>query len=153
MLREIEPHFNEERSYHELREEFRAQNLQRIRSLLKDYHIVSKDGKQVALKMMGEPLALQGGTTPAKRAELLDKALCEPVSQDFGLAEVPDSLWQQVEKLAEESMLSTSVTWEEGTEGTVDHEGPPMEKPIHEMSEPELIAYVDDAIEESKRRG
>ncbi len=141
----IEPHPESERTYHEQREAFRAQNLQRIRSLLADYRV----GK-VSMKMMGRPLAVDGATTPELRAKALLAALDAPVTQDFGLDDIPLDLRRELASLAAECEQFEKVTWADGS-GTVDHDGPRAACPVQYMTEQEQLDYVDRAIEESKR--
>jgi hypothetical protein len=140
----IEPHPESERSYHEQREQFRAENLKRIQSLLQDYRL-----NGVRMKIMGTPLALEGATTPELRAKALLKALDEAVVQDFGLAEVPPDIREQLDSLIEECDLFEKMALPEG-EGT-DHDAPALPVPVEMLTEEEIIQYVDDSIEESKR--
>lgn len=140
----IEPHPEEERSLHELRSEFRADNLARIQSQLVDYRVGN-----VQMKMLGVPLAMQGGTTPATRARLLDRALCEPVTQNFGLGDVPSELADRVSRLAEESLTHDLVSHPSG----VEHDAPAAAIPVEEMTEQEQMDYVDLAVEESRKNG
>lgn len=140
----IEHHPEEEHSLHELRSEFRADNLLRIQSELVDYRVGN-----VQMKMMGAPLAMQGGTTPTTRARLLDHALCEPVTQDFGLGDVPSDLADRVSRLAEESLTHDLVSHPSG----VDHDAPAVACPVEYMTEQEQLDYVDLAIEESRKNG
>jgi hypothetical protein len=144
----IEPHSESERSAYELREQYRADNLARIRALLTDYRI-----NGVKMKLMGVPMALEGGNTPEARAKLMLAALDAPVTQNFGLADVPLELRTELLELADECEVFDRVTWADSVAGVVDHDAPATERNPYDMSEPELLAYVDDAIEESKRRG
>ncbi len=144
----IEPHPESERTYHEQREAFRAQNLQRIRSLLADYRIGN-----VKMKLMGRPLALDGATTPTLRAQALLAALDAPVTQDFGLDDIPLDLRRELASLAEECEKFEQVTWADGVEGVEDHDAPSTPIAVEKMTEQEQLDYVDLAIEESKRNG
>jgi hypothetical protein len=141
----IEPHPESEHSYHELREQFRAENLERVRSLLNDYRI-----NGVKMKLMGQPMALEGATTPEARAKLLLSALDSPVTQDFGLEDIPADLCKQLDDLVDKCSLSEQVTWAEGTEGVVDHDAPALPVPVDMLTDDELCKYVDQSIEESK---
>jgi hypothetical protein len=143
----LEPHPESERSPYELREQFRAENLDRIRSLLKDYRV-----NGVNMKMMGQPLAALGGTTPAKRAGLLLAALDESVEQDFNLGSAPLELIHKLGDIAADCEEFEKVTWPDGV-GAVDHDGPPAPIPVEMMTDAEQCAYVDRAIEESKKNG
>jgi hypothetical protein len=139
----ITPHPEQERSYAEMRDEYRAQNLQRIRGLLKDYRL-----NGVKMKLMGRPLDLQGEA----RSKALLAALDEPVTQDFGLGDVPMELSVKLEDLAQESVAHDSVTWDDSVEGVVDHDAPEILIPVEKMTDEELLLYVDTAIENSRRK-
>lgn len=140
----LEPHPESERSYAELRSEFRAENLQRIRSLLKDYRV-----NGVNMKLLGEPLAALGGTTPEKRAKLLLEALDSPVEQDFNLGSVPVEFIQRLGDLVAECDEFEQVTWPDGM-GAVDHDAPPAPIPVEMMTDAEQCEYVDRAIKSSE---
>ena len=143
----IQPHPEAERSYYDLREQFRADNVSRIRALLNDYRV-----NGVKMKLMGTPLALQGGTTPEKRAELLLAALDAPVTQDFGLADVPADIRKQLDDLLGECETFERVTWDDSVAGVVEHDGPAVPIEVEMMTEAEQITYVDHAIEASRRK-
>jgi hypothetical protein len=136
----LSPHPESERSPYELREQFRAQNLARIRSLLKDYRV-----NGVNMKMMGQPLAALGGTTPEKRAKLMLEALDQPVEQDFNLSAVPPALMEKIGELALECDEFDKVTWPDGV-GAVDHDARALPVPVEMMTEREQVEYVDRAI-------
>jgi len=131
------PHPDEQRSYFELREEFRHENQHRIHDQLFQHPL--------GWGVLGDPNYARDRYAPEEWARELDLYLRDSVIQDFGL---PGSDSEQLEKLAKESILFESATWEDGTEGVVDHDAPAC-KPIDSMTEQEICDYVAWAIKES----
>lgn len=145
---EIVPHPEEQRSYAELREEFRADALANLRSKYEGQH-------PLGWNMVGDHARdhfsqeYAPGQTSPWALEML-RWLDEPVSQDFGLGAVPFTESVKIEEQAQRALLHEQVTWEEGTEGTVDHDAPAC-APVETMSDEELADYVDRSIKESER--
>ena len=139
---ELTPHPHEERSLAELRYEFRALNLERIRDSYTGSH-------PVGWAMSGDPLYARNRYTAEEWSYLMDLRLCEPVTQSFGLDSAPTSLGEELESLAQKSMLHESVTWDASVEGTVDHDAPACAD-ILRMSDDDICAYVHSAIEASR---
>jgi hypothetical protein len=135
---DILPHPDERVPLAELRAQFRAANLARIREQLVDYRV-----NGVRMKMLGEPI----GGSASHRARALDRALCEPVRLDFGLDEVPSDIIARVSKLASEAATHDSVTWDSAVSGVSDLDAPPCD--LAAMTDDELCDYVARAISES----
>lgn len=141
-MREIQPHPEEQRSYAELREEFRAEHTSNLRAQMSSHHR--------GWCVIGDPESSRVHFTASQWARELDKHLCEPVTQDFGLNSVPQAMWEWLEDLASKSLLHDSVTWEDSVEGVVDHDASPC-PPVESMTDYEICEYVDRSIKESKR--
>jgi hypothetical protein len=139
---EIIPHPEQQRTYFELREEFRRDNQERIHSQLKSH--------PVGWGVLGDSELARDRYSAGDWAKSLLAHLDAPVVQDFGLRDVPFTESVRIEKLAKESLLHDSVTWEDGTEGVVDHDAPPCED-VTTMTDERLFEYVDRSIEESRR--
>ena len=139
---ELIPHPDAERTYAELRSEFRADNLHRVRSLYAGHH-------PVGWAMIGDP-------TTARDKYMADdwayEMLCRldgHVAQDFGLRNVPFAMAVRVERLAQESLHHSAATWDDGA-GVTDHDAPAC-APVESMSDDDLAGYCDRSIKESER--
>jgi hypothetical protein len=143
---EIIPHPDEQRTYAELREEFRAANLQRIRSEFCGQH-------PLGWNMIGDPSTARDRYTAEQWAmEMLDR-LDDPCRQDFGLtSNHANRLGARLEKQAQAALDHDSVTWPEGTDGTADADAPAC-CDVGAMTDEELCDYIDTAIQGSKRNG
>lgn len=142
MIREIEQHPEQQRTYAELRTEFRTAALERIRDSYTGYH-------PIGWAMSGDPIYARDRYTAEEWSCLMDRRLREPVTQSFGLDSAPLSLGEELESLAQKSMLHESVTWDASVEGTVDHDAPACAD-ILRMSDDDICAYVESAIEASR---
>lgn len=134
----IVPHPEEQRTYAELRTEFRADNLERIRSEFAGQH-------PVGWNMIGDPTTARDGYSASQWRDEMLKRMDEPVIQDFGLSEVPLSVWIKMADQAVNAEYHDSVTWEEGE----DQDASPCD--LSSMSEDEICDYVDREIRESAR--
>ena len=139
---ELTPHPHEQRSLAELRTEFRTAALERIRDSYTGSH-------PLGWSMSGDPLYARDRYTAGEWACLMDRRLSEPVTQSFGLDSAPLSLGEEMESLAQKSMLHESVTWDASVEGTVDHDAPACAD-ILRMSDDDICDYVESAIEASR---
>jgi hypothetical protein len=129
----IIPHPDEERPLHELRSEFRADNLARIRSEFRGQH-------PLGWNMIGDPATARDKYTAEEWAAEMDLHLCALVTQDFSLSTVPSSLGVRVEKLAQESITHDLVSHP----GGVEHDAPACD--LASMTDDQVCAYVDAAI-------
>jgi hypothetical protein len=135
---ELTPHPDEQRSYAELRSEFRATHLADLRSQMQPH--------SHGLMRIGDLLP----SSPPERSRALDGALCDPVRQDFGLDSVPTRFGPELESLAQKALLHESVTWDDSVSGVTDHDAPPCPD-VTSMTDDDLCDYVDYAIKESSR--
>jgi hypothetical protein len=135
---ELTPHPDEQRTYAELRSEFRATHLSSLRL---EMHSHSHGLMRIGDLLPSDPLA---------RALALDSAMCAPVRQDFGLDFAPAKLGSDLESLAQKSLLHESVTWDDSVSGVTDHDAPPCPD-VTSMTDDDLCDYVDYAIKESDR--
>jgi hypothetical protein len=124
-------HAVEDRSYFELREEFRRANHERILAMLSE--------KEIPVG----PLRYRYKTD--SQTHLMEE-MYGP--QDFGLESVPKHLIERLYEKAEEIETFEAMIAPEN-EGA-DWDGPAA-SPIQGMTETEQIAYVDQAIAASKR--
>lgn len=146
-MKEIQPHPEIERSYYELREEFRAQALENLRNRFNARHvqgwnsIVERPSRQMytargwALEMVRRLGECSGGVS----------------SLDFGLARCPNGLGEKIEALAEKADLHETVTWAADVEGVIDHDAPFLSD-LESMTDDEICDYVDRAIERSREK-
>jgi hypothetical protein len=144
------PHPHEEKSYYELREQFRAENQARIQRMLRDHEVRRYNEKtgewdivvKTGFKVMGDTL----GFSPEERgAAMLTDLNTRPVDQLFGLDMVPDYLIDKVEELSAETEVFDKVN----IPGGVEHDAPAC-PPVETMTEQEICEYVDRAVEDSR---
>jgi hypothetical protein len=138
---ELVPHPDEQRNLAELRSEFRSDALVNLRSQYAGHH-------PIGWNMVGDSATARDRYSPEQWAMEMDRHLCDPVTQDFGLGAVPPAISARLEKQAAAALAHDSVTWAEGTEGTRDHDAPACAD-VTTMSDDELCAYVDRSIKES----
>lgn len=136
-MRELAPHPEEQRSYAELREEFRAAHLIDLRSQMSKHPI--------GWGVIGEPGRSRAHYDSESWAREMLRHLDTPVNQTFALDRVPESVWKQMAEQAEKSLLHESVTWSDDVGGVVDHDAAPC-APIESMTEEEICNYVEAAI-------
>lgn len=136
------PHPDEQRSLAELRAEFRADNLARIRSRFEGYH-------PVGWQMIGDSSRARDHYSAEQWAIEMLRRLDAPVTQDFGLQDAPLSVEADLAELADAALLHDSVTWDDSVPGVHDHDAPPCAD-VHTMTDEQLCTYIDSAIEESK---
>ena len=129
----------EQRTYAELREEFRAENLVRIHSRLKQHPL--------GWGVLSDLPARDKYASEAWAVEML-RHLDQPVILDFGLGSVPFTESLKLEELAQKALLHDSATWEEGTAGVRDLDAPACD--LDSMTEDEVCDYVNTAIEVSR---
>lgn len=139
--RELTPHPDEQRSYSELRSEFRSASLANLRSQYSGHH-------PLGWLMIGDSATARDKYTAEQWLYEMDRHLCDPVSQYFGLDIVPASFGVRLERWAQESM--DEITFPAGTEGTYEHDGPAC-CDLGGMTDEQLCDYVDQAIKESDR--
>jgi hypothetical protein len=135
---ELTPHPDEQRTYAELRSEFRAAHLADLRL---EMHPHSH-----GLMRIGDLLP----SSPIDRVRALDSAMSAPVRQDFGLDSAPAKLGSDLESLAQKSLLHESVTWDDSVSGVTDHDAPPCPD-VTTMTDDQLCDYVYYSIKESDR--
>ena len=140
---EIIPHPDEQRSYAELRAEFRAAALSNIRSQFGGRHPLGWD-------MAGNPEYARDRYTASEWCYQMCRHLDEAIEQNFGLDLVPDSLWSKLCKLAKESLHHESATWNDSTEGVIDHDAPACSD-VGAMTDNQISDYVESSIRESER--
>jgi len=138
---ELTPHPDEQRSLAELRSEFRAQHLADLRSQYAGYH-------PVGWAMIGDPEMSRSQFTAHEWSEQMLRWLDAPCTQDFGLPAVPAATVDRLYKLAEESLLHESATWDSSVDGVTDHDAPPCAD-VLTMTDEQLCTYIDQAIEAS----
>ena len=141
--REIIPHPDEQRTYAELREQFRAAASAHLRDQCAGYH-------PLGWWMIGDPSTARDRYDAESWAMEMDRRLLDPVTQDFGLDAVPTSMGAKLQNQAVAAMAHDDVTWPEGTEGTADADAPPCAD-VTTMTDDELAQYVDRSIKESAR--
>lgn len=139
LIQELIQHPDIERSAFELRAEFRAMRRAEIHSQLQSH--------PCRWGVLADGPARDRFDTTHWAMEMMHR-LDSPVTQDFGLIEVPRSLGERLETLAHKAILHDSVTWDDSVEGTVDHDAPPCAD-VTTMTDSELCDYVDRAIQES----
>ncbi len=139
-MREIQPHPEEQRSYAELRAEFRASALANLRAQMKRH--------PSGYLYIGED-RIRRDFTAAEWAQVMLRHLDASVTQDFGLLDAPSKLEAELADLAEKSLLHESVTWDDSVAGVTDHDAPPCSD-VSTMSDDQLCDYVDSAIKESE---
>ena len=142
----VTPHPERQRSYAELRSEFRAQRLEDLRSQMSKH--------QLGWGVVGDPEKSRVHYTAEQWCREMLLRLDDPVTQDFGLGDLSiddvNLLGALLESLAQESEEFERVTWPPGTEGTVDHDAPALEQPVAAMSDEALCDYVEMSIIESE---
>jgi hypothetical protein len=138
---EIIPHPEQQRTFFELREEFRTENQKRIHQLLKSHPI--------GWGVIGDSEKARDRYTADAWAQEMLARLDTPVQQDFGLGDAPFTLSVRLERLANESMVHEMTTWDDSVEGVVDHDAPACAD-VMAMSDEELCDYVDRSIRESE---
>lgn len=131
------PHPDEQRSYAELRKEFRLTHRQSL--------IDQMSTHPLGWGIIGDPLRARDRYTAEEWAIELDHHLLTPVIQDFSLDRVPVEMWDRLAKLAHNSLLHESVTWDDEVEGVVDHDAPPC-PPVDTLTDEQLCQYVEDSI-------
>lgn len=133
---EIVPHPDEQRTYAELREEFRSDNLERIRGEFLGKH-------PVGWNMVGDPTTARDRYNAVSWCRGMLARLDAPVIQDFGLGSVPGIFSMRLEKQAQAAVAHDSVTWDEGE----DQDSPACD--LENMTDEEIAEYVDRSIRES----
>ena|ERR1700685_1915174 len=144
-MREITPHPEQQRTYAELRSEFRTENQNRIHSQLMSHPVgwgVLGDSSLAWDRYSHQSI----GQEPSEWASEMLSRLDAPVVQDFGLGDVPFTASLAIEKLAQAALLHDSVTWEDGP-GVTDSDAPACD--LQGMTEDELCDYVERSIQES----
>jgi hypothetical protein len=142
-VKELQPHPEVERSYAELREEFRATHLADLRSQFADHKYARRWNW---IKELGERYP-----SPVDWALEMLKRLDAPVKLDFGLSETPESLGEKLNKQAIAALEHEQVTWDDSVEGVVDHDAAPM--PDHRtLTDDEICDYVEREIERSREK-
>lgn len=135
----LTPHPEEQRSLAELREEYRAKHRAELRWQM-THHL--------GWGVIGAPEKSRVHYSAEEWAREMLTRLDAPVNWELS-GEVKEA--GKLEELAQKALLHEQVTWAEGTEGTVDHDAPPC-KPVHLMTDEEIVRYVDHAIERSDDR-
>jgi hypothetical protein len=138
---ELTPHPDEQRNLAELRSEFRAAALSHLRDQYSGHH-------PLGWMMTGDPARARDRYYAELWSFEMLHHLDDPVTQDFGLGDVPSSLSSKVERYAKESLME--ATFPADTAGTYDHDAPAC-CDVGEMTDEELCDYVTASIEESAR--
>lgn len=139
---EREQHPEQERSFHELRAEFRAANLARIRSLLTPLR------REVAGKVWCMMTTSDAHPMPSQQVieamaqSIADPSRC-PVLRTFDLDRVPEVLRHRLHQKAEESLTFDTVS----VPGGVDHDGPPL----HSLTEQSILDYMEAMTREPQK--
>lgn len=136
-----ESHPDQQPSYHELREEFRATHLADLHSQFGQRH--SRGWNQIITELGRKEFTPEGWAL-----EML-RRLDALVVQDFGLPEAPEALSRKLEEQGQASLLHESVTWDPSVEGTADHDASPCD--LSSMTDDQISDYVAREIERSKR--
>lgn len=137
----ITPHPYEEKSYYELREQFRAENLARVRSKITEYIIPRGDYEAITpFKIMPDRHTMEAHKVSSDgKVTLIETDLFPPL---------PANLLEQASELAEESLVFDAVD----IPGGVDHDGPACPK-LDSMTDAEICEYVATTIERSQPDG
>jgi len=138
-VKDILPHPEQQRSYAELREEFRAEALSNLKKQMTCHHL--------NWSVIGDPEKSRAKFTAYDWTLEMLKHLDDPCSQSFNLNSVPDKLWSRLSRYASESLLHESATWDDSVAGVTDHDAPPMPDPF-EMSDDEICDYVEKVVKE-----
>ena|SRR6202140_4142333 len=139
-LLHVTPHPDEQRTYAELREEFRAANRERIHDNLLTHPL--------GWGVLGDPSKSRVRFTAEEWSLQMLFHLDAPVTQDFGLGDVPAKFIARIEAQVRAALEHDSVTWDDSVPGVVDHDAPPC-CDVGAMSDDELCDYIDTAIKES----
>lgn len=137
-LLDVTPHPDEQRTYAELREEFRAASLAFVRTNYAGHH-------PIGWQMIGDYSMARDVFNAEDWCREMLSHLDAPVKQDFGLGNVPLAWSIRLEKQAQAAAAHDSVTWDEG----VDQDAPPCD--LAGMTDDDLCDYVDRSIKESAR--
>jgi len=140
----VTPHPDEERSYAELRSEFRAASLAFLRASYADYR------HQLGWDVIGDPATARAHYSAEQWRDQMLLRMDAPVEQDFGLTEAQHTWSARLEKEAQAALAHEQVTWDDSTAGVVDHDAPPCAD-VTTMSDDDLCDYVDRSIKESER--
>ena len=139
--REITPHPEEQRSYAELRDEFRQTALVNLRGQFNSHH-------ELGWSMIGDPARSRARYSPEEWVKEMLLRLDEPVTQEFGLDDIPFTVSVKLEQQAQAAMLHESATWSDEVSGVVDHDAPACD--LAAMSDDQVCDYIADAIERSR---
>lgn len=131
------PHPEEDRSYFDLRAQFREEALNSLRARLRKTAVI-RDAKGNIIATFSR----------LDEKHTMDEMYDHP--QSFGLESVPANLTERLYDKADESQTFEAMLLPEG-EG-YEHDGPAILQPIEDYTENELIAYVDRAIAASKEK-
>jgi|ERR1700733_7715324 len=140
---EIIPHPDEQRTYAELRSEFRAATLAFIRANYAGYH-------PLGFAMIGDPTRARDHYSAEEWSFEMLHRLDSPVTQDFGLTEARFTWSTRLEKEAQAALAHDSVTWDDSVAGVADADAPPCAD-VTTMTDDDLCEYVDRSIRESER--
>lgn len=135
-MREITPHPEMQRSFQELRQEFREENLKRVRGMISSL-AVSISGRIHKTRFFTDNRKLSELSQQmieAMASSISNPSRC-PIKQTFGLSEVPRYLSEKLRDKARESETFDSVS----IPGGVDHDGPPLES----LDEPSILSYME----------
>lgn len=133
----LQIHHEQQRSYSELRTEFREEALNSLRVRLRKTAII-RDSK-------GDVI---GSYSMLDEKHTMEEMYDHP--QNFGLESVPSTLTERLYDKADETETFEAISLPAG-EGT-DHDAAPLLQPIEMYTDIELINYVDSAIAASKEK-
>ena len=142
-LLHVTPHPDEQRTYAELREAFRAAHLAMLRDQYSGYH-------PLGWAMVGDPARARDKYDAEGWSFEMLHHLDAPVTQDFGLTEARNTWSARLEKEAQAALAHDSVTWNDDVAGVADTDAPPCAD-VGAMTDDELCDYIDRSIKESER--
>lgn len=133
----LQIHHDEQKSHEQLRYEFREEARKSLQEKLRRTAIVrDSDGEVIGeFAILDNPLK---GDKEAWMKSMYDHP------QNFGLDKIPQSIIDKMFSKAEETEVFETMSLPEG-EG-VDHDAPPLAKPVEQCTEEELNAYVDSVF-------
>lgn len=140
---EIIPHPDEQRSYAELRSEFRSEALANLRAQFSGTH-------PLGWNMIGDSTTARDKYSADDWAYEMLCRLDGHVQQDFGLREVKLTWSARLEKEAQAALLHESATWDDSVSGVTDHDAPAC-PPVELMTDDQICDYVNKSIEDSDR--
>lgn len=150
MIDPLQIHHEEQKSYFEMREQFREEHNRDLKSRLRPLIVKRRNPRTGEWEMVDTGYLTDGSVHVPDFTFSDDGRITYDGTQTFGLDAVPFNLTEKLFAKAEESGTFEAMSLPEG-EG-FEHDGPVLLQPIEHYTEVELIQYVDRAIEASKEK-